>query len=200
MKRNFFFLQYKIRMGILLTVLIAAIVANNLWFTRNIKHMDSAANSIYQDRLMAATYISELTHLLYIDRLEMSKGNDYRKAGGDAMLLNLIAAYDSTMLTKQERIYWNAFKKSLHLDNGNIAAGFQEHDLDMALQNLQLLNKIQASEGSMLIRNIRQDINSASIGLILEITIAIIIGLLVLTLLGISKDTILAADKKASLN
>jgi hypothetical protein len=199
MKRNFSFLQYKIRIGVLLTILIAAVIANNLWFSRNIKHMDNAANSIYNDRLMAATYISELTHLLYTSKLEMQKGKNY-KSDVKGALSGLIINYESTILTKQERIYWEALKKNLHFSENGPITGMEDQDIDNALQNLQQLTKIQASEGNKLIGEIRQDINSTSIGLILEIIIAIVIGLLALTLLGISKNTIISAHPKTSLN
>lgn len=200
MKQGFSFLQYKIRIGILLTILIAAIIANNLWFTHNIKHMDNAANSIYNDRLMAATYISDLTHLLYASKLEIQKGAVYKNEAGDSVLAKLVTIYESTLLTKQEQVYWMAFKKNMHIDDGKAAIGLRDGDINKALANLQQLTKIQASEGNSLILKIRKDINNTSIGLILEITIAIVIGLLVLTLLGISKNTIISPRQQASLN
>jgi hypothetical protein len=202
MKHRLFLLQYKIQIGALLAVLITIIIVNCIYSKKNIDHMDTSITSIYNDRLLASTYISELTHQLYEQKLE---SNGTQSAHGTQQhkkqISDLISKFENTVLTKQETLYWQAFKGHLHRYEKDIALGNTgEQDFKMALAHLKLLTQVQAKEGSVIFKDVRADISASSLGWSLEISLSIIIGIVVLALIGISKSNLLPARQNPSLN
>jgi hypothetical protein len=202
MKHRLFLLQYKMQIGALLTVLIAIIIANCIYSKKNIDHMDTSITSIYNDRLLASTYISELTHHLYEQKLE-SNGiyaahNPQQHTREISML---ISKFENTLLTKQETLYWKTFKDHFYRYNQDVSLGnVGDQDFKMAVAHLKLLTQVQAKEGNIVFRDVRADISASSLGWSLEISLSIIIGLVVLALLGISKSSFLHARQNPSLN
>lgn len=199
MKHRLFLLQYKAQIGALLAVLIIIIIANCIYSQKNIDHMDTSITSIYKDRLLASTYISELTHQLYELKLEANgtHGTQQHKE----QISTLISKFESTFLTKQETLYWKAFKDHLHRYDTDVAHGSTgEQDFKMALVHLKLLTQVQAKEGSVIFRDVQADISASSLGWSLEISLSIIIGVIVLALIGISKSSLLPARQNPSLN
>jgi hypothetical protein len=202
MKHRLFLLQYKMQIGALLTVLITTIIINCIYSKKNIDHMEASVTSIYNDRLLASTYISELTHHLYEQKVELNNPHSASDLQHHAKeISSLILKFENTVLTKQEVLHWKAFKKHLvHYNQGIALGNTGEKELKMALENLKLLTRIQAKEGNVIFQDIRTDISSSLIGWSLEISLSIIIGLVVLTLIGISKTTLLMPRQNPSLN
>jgi hypothetical protein len=202
MKHRLFLLQYKMQIGALLTVLIVIIIGNCIYSKKNIDHMDTSITSIYHDRLLASTYISELTHHLYEQKLESGgthSVNDPQQHTRDIAVL--ISKFENTTLTKQETLYWKAFKNHLQRYNQDTSSGnVSEQDFKMALAHLKLLTQVQAKEGNIIFRDVRADISASSLGWSLEISLSIIIGLVVLALIGISKNSLLLTRQNPSLN
>lgn len=200
MKHRLFLLQYKMQIGALLTVLIVMIIANCIYSKKNIDHMDTSITSIYNDRLLASTYISELTHHLYEQKLESNGTHvipDPQQHTRE--IFALISKFESTLLTKQETLYWKAFKDHFYRYNHDVGPG-NEQDFKMAVEHLKLLTQVQAKEGNIVFRDVRSDISASSLGWSLEISLSIIIGLVVLALLGISKSSLLLTRQNSSLN
>jgi hypothetical protein len=200
MKHRLFLLQYKMQIGALLIVLITTIIANCIYSKRNIDHMEASVTSIYNDRLLASTYISELTHHLYeqktLDNTRSIAGQHHQDE-----ISALILKFENTVLTKQEVIYWKAFKDHILHYNHDIAIGNDaEKNHKMALGKLKMLTQIQAKEGNVIFQDIRTDIGSSRMGWSLEISVSIIIGLVALALIGISKNTLLLPQQNPSLN
>lgn len=202
MKHRLFLLQYKMQIGALLIVLITVIIINCIYSKKNIDHMEASVTSIYNDRLLASTYISELTHHLYEQKTALDDTRSISDQRHHSKEISaLILKFENTVLTKQEVIYWKAFKEHLLHYNQNIAIGNDaEQNLKMALGKLKLLTQIQAREGSVIFQDIRTDIGSSIMGWSLEISVSIIIGLVALVLIGISKTTLLLPQQNPSLN
>lgn len=202
MKHRLFLLQYKMQIGALLTILIAIIIANSIYSKKNIDHMDTSVTSIYNDRLLASTYISELAHHLYEQKIESSGTHAvYDPQQHFREISVLISKFENTLLTKQETLYWKAFKNHLHRYNQDISLGnVADQEFKMALMHLKLLTRVQAKEGNIIFRDVRADISASSLGWSLEISLSIIIGLVVLALLGISKSSLLLTRQNSSLN
>jgi hypothetical protein len=202
MKHRLFLLQYKMQIGALLIVLITVIIISCIYSKKNIDHMEASVTSIYNDRLLASTYISELTHHLYEQKTTLGDSrsiSDQRHHTNE--ISALILKFENTVLTKEEVIYWKAFKEHLLHYNHDVAIGNDgEKKLKLALEKLKLLTQIQAKEGNIIFQDIRTDIGSSVMGWSLEISVSIIIGLVALALIGISKTTLLLPRQNPSLN
>lgn len=195
-------LQYKLQIGVLLALLIAVIVVNNISSKKKLEHMDVSVSSIYKDRLLASTYLFELTNHLYEKKLLFATQQpEGTRRTNDLAILGLIGRYEKTVFTRQEAVHWRSFKSALQQYNAAQAAGNSGPALfERALQDLKHLTHIQATEGEFLFRGTRSDISASAMGYYLEIFLSIIIGVIVLALIGISRNTLLPFRQNASLN
>jgi type IV secretory pathway ATPase VirB11/archaellum biosynthesis ATPase len=164
--------------------------------------MASSITSIYNDRLLASTYISELTHHLYEQKNELNSVHSIYDSQGHAKEISmLILKFENTVLTEQELLYWKTFKEHLlHYNQAITLGNAGEKDLKIALEHLKLLTQIQAKEGNVIFQDIRTNINASLLGASLEISLSIIIGVVVLALIGMSKTTMLLPRQNPSLN
>jgi hypothetical protein len=120
-----------------------------------------------------------------MDDLAMKRQKDLHQAA----MADLIARYEQTELTAEERAEWKTFKQHLHYLqlNRHIRAGFNEH-YEQALKSLNHLSMIQAGEGRQLRATMANIASSSAVISYLDIAIIIIIGGLTLSLIGFSKN------------
>lgn len=190
-------LQYKLRIALSLSLLIVIIVVNNFSSRRNMDAINDSVTSIYKDRLMASTYILDLTNNLYEKNSQKrseilsSAENSYNNT-----IQTLIEQYEKTKLTKEEGLCWKAFKTNLAAyETSNKQSCFWA-----AITNLKELSAIQASEGNHLASHARVNISSSAMGSYLEISMAMMIGVFALTLIGLSKNSVSSFQQNPSLN
>lgn len=190
-------LQYKLRIALSLSLLIVIIVVNNFSSRRNMDAVNESVTSIYKDRLMASTYILDLTNNLYEkNSLKHREVLSTTENSNNNTIQTLIGQYEKTKLTKEEGLYWEAFKKNLTAyETSNKQSSFLA-----AITNLKELSAIQASEGNHLASHARINISSSAMGSYLEISMAMMIGVFALTLIGLSKSSLSSFQQNPSLN
>ena len=173
-------LQYKIQIGIALTLLMVAIVINSLSSRHNISLADSSVAAIYNDRLLAATYLFELTNNLH--EKERKTYNSQRQTPVlDKNITLLIEKYERTMLTDQESVLWLHFKENLNLyDQSGLHEASKTLHFEKATHTLKALSALQAKEGGFLYKNTRSSLSATAFGTYLEIVLAILTGIAVL--------------------
>lgn len=220
--KRFFQVRNKFKICCVLIVIIVLVLLNNLRSRRHISRLDKSVSSIYQDRLLPATYLYEISNRLYQKRLMLEEKSGLRagwaswKEEKDKEIDSLVKIYDSTYLTKEEQEQWTRFKQQLKRYTEMENAGFAEMSDSMHLsaasegsldeqfrQSVALLNNlavIQAGEGKNL-QTGSHDIASGSVlGSHLEMVLLIVLGLMALILLSMSDKHVLNADQKAGLN
>ena len=112
-------LKHKIKAAVLLVVTMALLIINNILGTRSYSNLDKSISSIYQDRLMPATYIFEISDHLYQERLLQEQPGPVTSEGlrlldsHNVAIAGLITNYEKTYLTKDEVKHWATFKKDL---------------------------------------------------------------------------------------
>lgn len=202
MQHRLSLLQYKLQIGILLALLIAVIIVNNLSSKKNLEHMDVSVSSIYKDRLLASSYLFELTNHLYEKKLLFAtRQPEVVRRANDRAILGLIGRYERTMFTKQEAVYWRSFKAGLLQYDASLEAGNPAPQIfERVLHDLKSLTHVQVTEGEHLFRGTRSDINASARGYYLELFLAIIIGVIVLGLIGVSRNTLTPFRQHPSLN
>jgi len=198
MKHKLLMIPYKLKISVLLTLLIGIIIANCIYSKNNMDHMTKSVTSIYEDRLLASTYIAELSQHLYERQLHDETASIF---ANDTGITKLISSYELTYLTAQEKQHWQQFKQNIAQHDKAVIAGDKGlSNYKMALADLKLLTQIQAKEGNLIFKEIRSDLHSFTLGFALEIASSIVIGVMVLSFIGFSKNSFLTAQRNPSLN
>lgn len=201
----------------LLVVLLLGLI-NNYFSRKYYNNIDKNMSSIYNDRLMPASYLFKISDHLYQKKLlleqedipKTSLGAELKKH--DVAVDHIIADYRKTYLTDAEKSQWNTFL--LHLKNYNQAeadfvktesntqqkAAALQSSFRSALHSLSELNDIQTSEGARLRTDSHELISSTLLQAYLEISLLFIMGVAVLMLLVLPEKTIYPVSHKYMFN
>lgn len=106
-------LRQRIKSAMLLMVVFGAILVSNLWERNNISDLNESFSSIYEDRLLPATYIFHLTDRLYKKRIVLEdmlaeKNNrTFEEARAEinshnAAIDTLLTTFEATYLVEKE--------------------------------------------------------------------------------------------------
>jgi hypothetical protein len=191
-------LKKRFQLGAVLLVLLIGIVLNNVSSKMNLGKVDTSVTSIYNDRLLAATYIFELSNSLY-EKNGLDQAAHEQQAQLDRNIKELIRKYDHTALTVKEAGLWRSFKHNL--GQYNIAGPQQEaFFFGRAISDLKALSTLQANEGSSLFRKTQSSITAFTLSSNLEIALAVGLGIITLILIGASKEAMLTFNHPSSLN
>lgn len=166
--------------------------------------------SIYNDRLMPATYLYEISKNLYEKKL-LHSGNtelnsselNVRITTHNAAIAKLVKDYELTELTPEENLQWQAFKMHLLAYNTaeevwlNNASPLEqnshtalEKQFAIVQQHLNTLSSIQVGEGSNLQKSSHSIISSTLLLSYLEISLLVVLGLFTLVLLSTSDKSV----------
>lgn len=200
----------------ILVVLLVGLV-NNYFSRRYYNNLDKNMASIYNDRLMPASYLFKISDHLYqkkilLEQEELTKAVLTEEVQRhNAAINDLTAAYHKTYLTNAERKQWTSFL--LHLDNYNqaetafISTGSDpqkekaiQSSFQSALRSLKELNDIQTSEGARLQIDSHQLISSTLLQAYLEVSLLFIIGIAILMLLTLPEKAVYPVSHKYLFN
>ncbi len=216
-----FIIKYKLKAAAVLLAIMTTILLGNLYERHNFNTLDKSISSIYQDRLMPATYIYELSNHLYEKRLLQEHSAEYTSTHlqeevllHDAAINSLLQDYEKTYLTDEESKYWSELKHSLHNYNKqyNIALANTRNEKP-ALNSVQLnsyfnemmteldaLSKIQAGIGHSIEKDSHAIVAGSIIPAYLENSLLIVLGIICIVLFSVSDNRILRNVQQGSLN
>lgn len=209
-------IKHKIKAVAGLAAIISIILVGNFFLREKISTLDKSMSSICNDRLKPSVYIFEITDNMYRKRLSIrDKDNNVQTAKyiGECnhSIDGLIRSYEQTVLTKEEKQQWTAFRKHLlvynHLEEKYLSgtSGPADHpaleaELVLVLDNLNRLSKIQIGEGNELRQKSRTILNSSLTFSTLEIALLIVLGLFTSVILNVSDRAVFNNIQKHSLN
>lgn len=182
----------KFKASLLLTGVIVIILFNNLSERTNSRQLKSAFESIYEDRLMAESYILELSEELH-DIQSRLENQDYlaptQVAESIQKLDQISLQYLDTKLTEEEQAHFEKFE-TLTLD---IKAGLKqrknvENQILAAFTELKTLSKIQVKEAQILMGQTGRIFSSGAMSSQLEIAMLIVAALFVQAIMFASKS------------
>jgi len=221
-----FVIQQKLKAALLLGGIMVLIIVGNLISRNHIQGIDKSFSSIYQDRLIPATTITYLAENLYGKRLSMEKFLLSQEAGStdqmklelthhDTKIDSLINIFEKTYLVDQEAISLSGFKNrvkeymlleqmvlNLHV-SGNADAGRKLFDgmgaktFQSTIARLNELTNIQSDIGKQLVKESKSEMAGFSIISILQISLIVVIGLIVLVLIQSARITSAASNSKS---
>lgn len=191
--KRLFQMKHKLKAAVALVVIMLLLLLNNMTGRRNFVNLRQAIASIYEDRLIPATYIFGLSDHLYQNRLlaETEAHNpalQQRLAEHDRVIAELIRSYETTYLTQEEQQQWQLFKERLHAYNQvrtGADAGVAVAQFNGALQHLNALSRIQAGEGRALHRSSRYLLDGTTTMATFELSLVIVLGILAVFLISL---------------
>ncbi|MBX3241800.1 MAG: MCP four helix bundle domain-containing protein [Chitinophagaceae bacterium] len=188
---------------LLLTILLFALM-NNYLSRKYYDKLDKNMSSIYEDRLMPASYIFQLSEHLYQKKLLLQEINENGTAASaidshNQAIGRIIVSYEKTYLTENEERYWHSFLASLERYNEEESAQLSSaaaanrhlstHFIE-ALATLNKLNELQVMEGMKLQDDSKAIIQSTLMGAYFEVTLFFILGIVALRMLVTYEKTI----------
>ncbi len=178
----------------ILIVIMALLLFNNVADRKSFRNVQESFSSIYNDRLMPATYIFSISDHLYQNRLLMEADehnpllHEELKVH-DEVIAMLISNYETTYLTDEESKQWASFKEHLYAYNRFRADPARDQittaHFSNALQCLNTLSQIQVGEGGALHKNSRAIIDGTNAFSEFEISLVMILGVISVVLIGL---------------
>jgi hypothetical protein len=202
-----YFIRHKMAAALLLGTVIGIVLLNNLSEQKNSDELNDAFASLYEDRLLAESYI--LTMYQDLHEIE-SLTKNATTTSALTMQLNpvltdlreTITLYSKTTLTPQEETEFNAFTAHVNAVEAGLTSGrFSESHLaaDHALSKLSVLSAIQVEEGARLQKDSHRIFQSSLTSSQLEMAMLVVIGLLIQALI-FSTRTLQTTTKKFGMN
>lgn len=191
--KRFFQIKTKFKVCCLFIVIIVLVLLNNLRERKSINRLDHSISSIYQDRLLPATYLYGIANHLFEQRL---MGNN----GHQQAIDSLVRIYETTYLTPDEKKQWGSFKENLSAYRSMAARGdslgMLQH-FQLTVGTLNNLSSIQIGEGKNLQTDSKSIVSGSALSSQLEVTLLIILGVLAIVLLGLSDKAFNPAEHQS---
>ncbi len=204
-----FSIKHKLAAAFLLAVVIGVVLLNNLTEQKNSDDLNDAFSSMYEDRLLAESYILGMYGNLH----EVNQLSDEFRNNPTAVRVllapvvlemnNTIALYKETELTPQEEIEFTAFtQQASAVTSCAVSGNFDgcKSTADEALNRLAVLSEIQVSEGAKLKNDSEKIYSSSMSSSQFEIVMLIVIGLLLQALIFSNRTIEHVTKKKLNLN
>lgn len=200
-------IKRKITAALILLVVMLVVLLTNLSERNNAEAINTAAASMYKDRLLVEGYIFDYARALHkVEEIIESPSTDkynLAKAHFDE-IDRLSSLYEKTVLTADEKVHFTAFKQQVSvLENRLKADRVAEADAanHKANEELFALSEIQIREGKAAMDKVTSAGSFSGvvseIELVILIVLAIIIQILVLTSKGLKSAVV---PKDVSMN
>ncbi|MBL7858370.1 MAG: MCP four helix bundle domain-containing protein [Cyclobacteriaceae bacterium] len=190
-------LQGTYKLPLLLTIILASVLVKNIIEDNHVAELGDSFSSVYEDRLLAESYIYKLSDHLYQKKILMDQCRadenlievrDKISVHNTAIQV-LIQDYEKTRLTEKESGFFQSLKKSI--DEMNVLEHeYFKHSGEPLAQiifdkrfertsaNLHELSSIQISEGKSLADHSKKIVAGSSILSHVEVAMIIVMGLI----------------------
>jgi len=191
-----FAIKQKMTAAILLCTVLVAVMITNMRQQRTVQQISANVTSIYEDRLVVAEYILQLSKFMenIIKTLEV----DHKSSEINGYLSDISAIinqYDKTILTEIESSKLADFKQLCEMITINTSSSDQSSSIEAARKAeniLQNLSTIQVEEGKKQLDDVLSMVYVSKLISYLELGILIVIALLIQMLIFASKTLVQA--------
>lgn len=201
-------IQQKAQVAFLLALVLFGVFVKNVIDRNNVSDLGDSFSSVYEDRLLAESYIYRLSEHLHqkqilIDQCNRQEDINQVRSKIDqhnAAIYALIHDYEKTKLTSEESIFFNALKNNIHeivnLESQYLYAATDiaavnpsfDYKFNTATSNLDRLSTIQIAEGKNMTDQSKKIVAGSSILTQFELAMIIVIGLIIQALIFTSSS------------
>jgi len=221
-----FSIRAKLKAAFLLALICALVLVNIFWERSNMSDINDSMCSIYDDRLLPATYVFHLTNHLYQKRLLLEHQLYHHDTLGieevhkQVMLHNqaidtLLEDFDSTYLVESEGKLLVDFKRELKayniLENRLLEPAERQQDIlkdkaeiaqlfELTLKELTQLSQVQIDVGRAMRDNSLRILASTKVLTMLEAALIVVIALIIQALVFASRSVTPPKPQRHELN
>ncbi|RFS18522.1 MCP four helix bundle domain-containing protein [Emticicia sp. C21] len=215
-------IEQKMKAAMALTVIFVFLFIKNVSDKRHFNELGDSFSAVYEDRLLAESYIYEMSNHLSRKKLlvddcntkeDLNQIKDKIKVHNNA-IQSLIGSYEKTKLTPTEEVLFKDFKRKIdsglaleqkHIYESDFSnAQSAKQILDEAfygvLNTLNHLSNIQITEGAKLNKTSQKIVLGSTSDNQFELTLLIVLGTVILTLIFTSNSTMPKIPRDPSLN
>jgi hypothetical protein len=215
-------IEQKMKAAMALTVIFVFLFIKNVSDKRHFNELGDSFSAVYEDRLLAESYIYEMSNHLSRKKVlvddcttkeDFNQIKDKIKAHNNA-IETLIGSYEKTKLTPSEEVLFKDFKKKIgdglaleqkHIYQSDFSnAENAKQVLDEAfygvLNTLNHLSNIQITEGAKINKTSQKIIMGSASDTHFELTLLIVLGTIILTLIFTSSSPMPKIPQDSSLN
>lgn len=217
-------LQQKTKITFWSALILILIFVKNWIDKSNVTTLDTTFSSVYEDRLMAESYIFRLSEQLYQKELLLSSEGTLHKSTllsnhlsqHNNSINSLILDYEKTQLTDEESFYFKQLKLNLDalerlekpfiqsLENSreeiNGIPTQMEEQFKSASYHLNKLSKIQITEGKLLKDQSSRIVAGSTLLSQFELVVIVGLGILIQVLIFASRSTVPKTPQRYQLN
>lgn len=221
-----FSIQPKMKIALFLAAICVVILLNMFWERRNLSHLNHSFSSIYEDRLLPATYIFHLTDHLYQKRLILEayfydtvyhniQEDLNRIASHNEAMDTLIREFEATYLVETEDKILHTFKQQLKTYNESEAcfitkcknastSGIDERTMktlfDTTIDELTQLSQIQIDVSKDLREDSRRVTANGTLLTNIEALTVLVIAIIIQVLIFASRSVMPKQPQRYDLN
>lgn len=214
-------LQQKLKIAVVLTVVFGLLFVKNLLDKQNFTELGEAFSTVYEDRLLAESYIYKFYHHLSEKKIAIDGCTSYEDINRIKNQLSrhnkaikmLIYEFQKTKLTPTEAVAFYKFKSHITEDFRLEHRYFYQMEAEISTakkalgdsfytmsNDLNLLSNIQISEGEKLNDSSRKIVLGSTTQNRFELSLLIVLGILIHVLIFASKSTLPKTPQNPSLN
>ncbi|WP_428668268.1 MCP four helix bundle domain-containing protein [Runella sp.] len=216
-------LQQKLKIAVLLTVVFGLLFVKNLLDKQNFTELGEAFSTVYEDRLLAESYIYKFYHHLSEKKIMIDGCTSYEDISHiksqisrhNKAINTLIHEFEKTKLTPAEAVVFYKFKAHVAEDFRLEQRYFYQIEAETEISSakktlgesfytmsndLDHLSNIQISEGEKLNDSSRKIVLGSANQNRFELSLLIVLGILIHVLIFASKSTLPKTPQNPSLN
>jgi hypothetical protein len=172
----------RIKTGLALALVFILVLATNRIDKHHFETAQFSMRSILNDRLQAKGYLFEMKDIMHQEHLEQLDSVRHPFKSSGSRIDELLALYQSTRLTQNEKGEFQNLKK--HLQNyetqkGNATFALREKELIRIQEIISALADIQLVEGRVLAEQAQKSLDANSFLSNIETVILVVTGLIV---------------------
>lgn len=181
-------IKNKIIASVLLFLILVTVLINNISGRYDNEQFEKNIKTIYDDRLMVENYIFQLTDNLYkfIEELNSSSQVTTTAMHRIVDVRNINSMYAKTILTPQEKLYFDRFVKLSDKMYNELNSNSKEKIIADAKESINVLHKlseIQITEAQLALKQsqrlLKSSLNSAQLEMVLLIFVGLVIQALI---------------------
>lgn len=196
--------RHRLKAAGILAVLTALLLLVNLQGRTNVTDMNQTLTSLRNDRLLPVVYAQEITHLLYENKMLMSRDSHSAEIKANFNAIEVLAKkYEATKLTAEEAAQWKRFRlelKQLSIIEQTLSTSEQMASFNHLQQVLARLTDIQVIESDRLMKNGEKAVSSNILLSNLMAGLGLVSGILILVLLNTTRYSFHQPEQRHMLN
>ena len=210
-----YIISQKSKAALALGIIFILLLGTSLVDYRHRSTLKSSFSSFYKDRLLAESYIYEISGIFHQKQLLLGSSSALSQLGTEMSSLNLslenvLQAYEETKLTEQEAFYFHNLQsdvEALMIIEGKYEIQPNDQHLhQMKAQYIQIVEKldklseIQLAEGQNILESSNRIFATKYLTSQLEFGVLVVIGLLIQALIFASRSITPKFPQQSSLN